>query len=182
MPWRAVIADVDEQGLLLAKPVVAAINVAVAKAQSETPEPDEVVVAADTLVVTDGHILGKPADADDARRMLRRLRDRDHHVLTGVSLIAASREWAGAVDTRVVMRRYSDAEIETYVERGEPFDKAGAYAIQDRQFRPVERVEGCYLNVVGLPLCAVAAGLTTFGLDVERAGPPLCVYCERSVF
>jgi predicted house-cleaning NTP pyrophosphatase (Maf/HAM1 superfamily) len=79
------------------------------------------------------------------------------------------------------MRAYGQEEIEAYIERGEPFDKAGAYAIQDRVFRPVERVEGCYLNVVGLPLCAIARGLQTMG---ALAGPqpqasfvPPCPYC-----
>jgi len=141
-------------------------------------------VAADTLVVVDQHeILGKPATPAAARAMLERLRGRDHQVLTGVLLRRGDAEpmqtWAGVVSTRVVMRAYTDAEIEAYIERGEPFDKAGGYAVQDQAFRPVERLEGCYLNVVGLPLCAVAAGLRTLGVDVAAGGPPPCAYCER---
>lgn len=153
---------------------------ALAKAQATAAAPDEVVVGADTLVVIDNEVLGKPVADDDARHMLTRLRRRAHDVLTGVSLVAAGRTWAGVVDTRVVMRDYTDAEIERYIGRGEPFDKAGGYAIQDHEFRPVERIEGCYLNVVGFPLCALAAGLITLGIEVERAGTPPCVYCERS--
>ena len=160
----------DEEAFLLAEPIVAAVNVAVAKSHAiGPPAPDEVVVAADTLVVTDGEILGKPADADDARKMLARLRGRDHHVLTGVVLTGEKREWAGVVDTRVEMRSYEDEEIEAYIARGEPFDKAGGYAIQDEEFRPVARIEGCYLNVVGLPLCTLAAGLAALGIQLESA-------------
>ena len=77
------------------------------------------------------------------------------------------------------MRTYSETELDAYVQRGEPFDKAGGYAIQDEAFRPVERVDGCYLNVVGLPLCAVSAGLNALGVRVEGAGPPRCEYCRR---
>lgn len=172
----------DEVAYLIDPPLVGAVNVAVAKAAAVTAEADEAVVGADTLVVIDNDVLGKPVDADDARHMLTRLRGRDHHVLTGVALIGSSRKWAAVVDTRVTMRAYSDQEIEAYIGRGEPFDKAGGYAIQDDEFRPVERIEGCYLNVVGLPLCAVAAGLTTLGVEVERAGTPPCAFCARSVF
>ena len=182
LPWRAAPVDVDELAYLIGPPLVGAVNVALAKAQAASAGPDEMVLGADTLVVIDNDVLAKPFADEDARQMLTRLRGRDHHVLTGVALIATSRAWAGVVDTRVVMRNYSDAEIERYIERGEPFDKAGGYAIQDAEFRPVERSEGCHLNVVGLPLCAVAAGLTTLGVEVERAGTPPCMYCQRSVF
>jgi MAF protein len=137
------------------------------------------VVAADTLVVIDDDVLAKPRDADDARTMLERLRNRAHRVVTGVVLAAAEMSWAGAVETRVVMRDYADAEVEAYIARGEPFDKAGGYAVQDQEFRPVERLDGCYLNVVGLPLCAVAAGLNALGVDrMVSAGPPPCQYCR----
>ena len=111
--------------------------------------------------------------------MLRRLRARAHHVLTGVALKAEQQQWGGVVDTRVVMRAYSDGELDAYVHSGEPFDKAGGYAIQDQAFQPAERVDGCYLNVVGLPLCAVSAGLNALGLAVASAGPPACGYCRR---
>ena len=111
--------------------------------------------------------------------MLRALRARSHQVLTGVALRGDDGvRWCGVVATSVVMRDYSDAEIEAYIGRGEPFDKAGGYAVQDEAFRPVERLEGCYLNVVGLPLCAVAAGLATLGVVATAAGPPPCGYCQ----
>ena len=163
--------------------MVAALNVATAKARATAHTADELVVAADTLVVIDEDILGKPVDADEARGMLLRLRGREHHVLTGVCLSWRDLAWAGVVATRLIMRGYSDVEIGAYIDRGEPFDKAGAYAIQDPTFQPVERLDGCYLNVVGLPLCAVAAGLTAMDVPmavaVERAGRPPCTYCDR---
>ena len=82
------------------------------------------------------------------------------------------------VTTEVFMRAYATDEVEAYIARGEPFDKAGGYAVQDEAFRPVERLEGCYLNVVGLPLCAVAAGLATLGVAVAAAERPPCGYCR----
>ncbi len=156
---------------------------AVAKARAITTEDDEVIVAADTLVVVDREILGKPASPDEAIAMLRKLRGRAHHVLTGVALrqSADDVQWGGVVTTRVIMRPYSEAEVADYVARGEPFDKAGGYAIQDAVFGPVERLEGCYLNVVGLPLCAVSAGLMALGAPpstARQAGPPPCGLCD----
>jgi MAF protein len=180
LPWRVAPADIAEEDYLLTEPTAAAVNVAVAKALAVTANPDdEIVVAADTLVVIDDDILAKPADPEAAREMLDRLRGRAHHVLTGVLVRSAELSWAGVVDTRVVMRNYAVAEIDAYIARGEPFDKAGGYAVQDAAFRPVERLEGCYLNVVGLPLCAVAAGLNASGVGVQVAGPPPCTYCKR---
>ncbi len=150
-----------------------------AKARAVEAHAGEIVVAADTLVVIDGEILGKPANDAAARAMLARLHGRAHLVLTGVVVARGELTWAGAVSTRVVMRGYTEAEVEVYIARGEPFDKAGGYAVQDEAFRPVEHLEGCYLNVVGLPLCAVAAGLAALGEIVAPGGPPPCEYCTR---
>jgi MAF protein len=181
VPWRAAPADIDESAYLLDDALVGALSVAAAKAREVQAAADELIVAADTLVVADGQVLGKPADAEQARSMLAQLRARAHQVLTGVALRTASdRQWGGVVSTRVVMRDYADSEVDEYVARGEPFDKAGGYAIQDEVFRPVERLEGCYLNVVGLPLCAVAAGLWALG-DAVEVGPertPPCGFCR----
>jgi septum formation protein len=162
--------------------VLAALNVALVKARSIDPA-HQVIVAADTVVALDGQSLGKPSDAAAAHDMLRQLRGRPHDVLTGVVLrTSGAREWAAVISTQVVMRSYSDAEIDSYIQRDEPFDKAGAYAIQDADFAPVERLEGCYLNVVGLPLCAVASGLAAFGVEVPNAitdARPPCELCRR---
>jgi septum formation protein len=130
-----------------------------------------VVLGADTLVVVDGRPLGKPASRDEARTMLRQLRDRSHDVVTGVALIATAdgREAGDVVTSQVRMRAYGDAEIEAYVATGEPDDKAGAYAVQGRGGHLVAEVLGCYTNVVGLPLGTTARLLRTFGLAL--AGP-----------
>lgn len=180
--WRAVPAEIDEARYLLADPLVSALNVALAKARAVEVASDEVIVAADTLVVVDGEILGKPADAVGARHMLGRLRGRNHLVLTGVALrtLAQAQQWGAVVSTRVSMREYADREVDDYIGRGEPFDKAGGYAIQDTTFGPVDGLEGCYLNVVGLPVCAVAAGLRALGVRVNDSGDgvPPCSFCS----
>jgi len=110
------------------------------------------VLGADTTVVVDEFILEKPQDQADAGRMLRRLSGRVHEVTTGVCLIYEGSERLAHVTTRVHMTEMSDAEIESYVATGEPMDKAGAYAVQGIASRWVSRIEGCYFNVVGLPV------------------------------
>jgi MAF protein len=159
--------------------MLAALNVAVAKARAIDHADNEVVIAADTLVVVGDEVLGKPEDAPEAVQMLNQLKAKSHFVMSGVALkLVDGREWGGVVATEVVMRDYTDPEVAAYVERGEPFDKAGGYAIQDSRFRPVERVEGCYLNVVGLPMCAVASGLNALGIEVKPAVGAPCEYCR----
>jgi len=177
--WRVSAADIDEDAYLTGEPLAAAVNVALAKLRATRAEQDEIVIAADTLVVIQDDILAKPRSDDEARAMLERLRARAHQVMTGVVVQRQEQQWAGVVTTRVLMRDYSDREVQGYIERREPFDKAGGYAVQDDLFRPVERLDGCYLNVVGLPLCAVAAGLNAVGVETEPAGAPLCSYCQR---
>ncbi len=110
------------------------------------------VLGADTVVVVDDHLLEKPADQHDAGRMLRLLSGRTHQVITGVCLVAPAFEQTEAEITQVVFSPLSEDEISYYVQTGEPMDKAGAYAIQGIASRWVERIEGCYFNVVGLPL------------------------------
>ena len=128
------------------------------------------IISADTIVIDGAELLGKPADAADARRMLRRLRKREHEVVTAFTLYVA-RERPRVITrharTVVRMRDYSEAEIEAYIATGDPLDKAGAYAIQNQAFRPVARIEGSYSNVVGLPLGALAEALAALGLPVR---------------
>jgi len=123
-----------------------------------------VVLGADTTVTIDGEILGKPADAEDAARMLRRLSGRTHRVITGVAVATERGTEVAAEATGVRFLTMSDEEIAAYVATGEPMDKAGAYAIQGRAGRWVPRVEGCYFNVVGLPLALVSAMLEAAGV------------------
>ena len=130
---------------------------------------DAVVLGADTAVELDGEVLGKPANAAEAVRMLRALRGRVHRVVTGVTALdARSGRWLSATKCSTVrMRDYSDDEMAAYVASGKPMDKAGAYAVQDAEFSPAEAVEGCYLNAVGLPLCEVLALLSGLGMRVR---------------
>ena len=111
------------------------------------------IIAADTTVLIDGEMLNKPADAAEAWAMLRRLRGRAHEVQTCLVVRQADTEAIHIVKSQVLMRHYSDAEIEAYIASGDPFDKAGAYAVQHPNFSPVAQISGCPLNVIGLPLC-----------------------------
>ena len=147
-----------------------ATDLALAKARDVAAGlgPGVVVLGADTLVVLDGRPFGKPASPDEARAMLAALRGRAHEVVTGVAVLettAPRREVAEAVISRVVMRDYPAAELEAYVATPEPYDKAGAYAVQGGGGRLVARVEGCYTNVVGLPVRTTARLLRAFGLE-----------------
>ena len=114
--------------------------------------PEDTVLGADTVVVVDEHLLEKPVDAADAARMLRLLSGRTHEVITGVCLATSEIQQTEVEVTRVCFAALSAGEIEAYVRSGEPMDKAGAYAIQGIASRWAERIEGCYFNVVGLPL------------------------------
>jgi septum formation protein len=122
-------------------------------------DPDAIVLGADTTVTLDGHILAKPEDAADAARMLRMLSGRTHRVITGVAIATAKGVEVAAEVTGVQFRTLSDEEIDAYVATGEPTDKAGAYGIQGLAAKWIPRVEGCYFNVVGLPLALVATML-----------------------
>ncbi len=134
--------------------------------------PNSAVLAADTIVVHDGQILGKPANADEATRTLGQLRNRPHTVTTAVALAHRDHLWSDHATTSVLMRDYSDEEIERYVASGDPFDKAGSYAIQDQRFRPVDRCEGCYCNVVGLPIVLTQRMLRDASLSILDLSPP----------
>ena len=130
----------------------------------------EIVIAADTLVALDGEVLGKPRDTRHAVELLTQLRGRKHLVYSGLTVLDVrhNRMIQETVETPVWMRAYSNGEIGAYAASGDPMDKAGAYAIQHPDFDPVERIEGCYANVMGLPLCHLYRGLAA--LD---ARPPI---------
>ena len=125
------------------------------------------MIGADTSVVLEGEILGKPEDEAEARTMLTALRGRSHRVVTGVTVSCDGMSASSVTSSDVAMREYTDAEMERYIESGEPFDKAGGYAIQDREFAPVSGLTGCYLNVVGFPLCEVMRLMSEVGVDVN---------------
>ncbi|MBB5327382.1 Maf family protein [Tunturiibacter gelidoferens] len=126
---------------------------------SDTADDPLVVLGADTCVVVEGHILGKPTDSADARRMLEMLSGRTHAVLTGIAAISAKRTVRDLDITQVTFNVITDVEIARYIASGEPLDKAGAYAIQGYAARWIPRIEGCYFNVVGLPIARTIAAL-----------------------
>ena len=132
-----------------------------------------IVIGADTLVVLDHHVLGKPKSKDDAKRMLRLLSGREHSVFTGFALrdVETGKHTAGVEETKVRFRKLTEKEIADYVNSGSPMDKAGAYGIQD-DFGAVfiERVNGCFYNVVGFPLARFYSTLQRFTFDLET--PP----------
>lgn len=178
-PFRVQAAEVDEQVIPDEDPRQYVLRLAESKAQTIACGVREgtYVIAADTTVVDWGEflegrqkaeILAKPQDAEDAIRMLRQLRGRTHQVHTGLVVLKStdheSTMESEVVTTEVVMRSYSDEEILAYVATGDPMDKAGAYAIQHVEFHPVEHLNGCYANVVGLPLCALTRILVRFGV------------------
>ncbi len=154
IPFSVRPADVDESGLEGEVPLDHVRRLAEAKARAVWRE-GELVLGADTVVAVDGLALGKPRDREDAGRMLTLLSGRAHNVLTGVCLLESDQCWVAVEQTKVQFRDLEPQEIETYVSRGEPFDKAGAYAIQGGARDFVERIEGCYFNVVGLPVARV---------------------------
>jgi septum formation protein len=127
---------------------------------------DDVVLGADTVVVVDEHLLEKPQDATDAARMLSLLSGRAHQVITGVCLVAKGYEKTEAETTEVRFSVLSESEIANYVQTGEPMDKAGAYAIQGMASRWVERIDGCYFNVVGLPMPSLYRMLRTLEIKI----------------
>jgi septum formation protein len=152
-------AEVDETPRVAESPEAYALRVAhdkAAAASARCQESGSVVLAADTIVVADGKILGKPKNSDDARRMLRLLANAVHDLLTAVLVRGPGGERAEVVTTRVRFLPLEDAEIEWYVASGEPDGKAGAYAIQGRAARFIDRIEGSWSNVVGLPLATVS--------------------------
>lgn len=141
--------------------------------------PDADIIAADTVVVLDGAVLGKPADSDQAWKMLDALRDRWHDVTSAVAYLPKG-ELSPLIRqpvTSVRMRPYADAEIEASVARGDPFDKAGAYAIQDAALSPVAEYEGCYCNVVGLSLWATIEVIRKAGTAIDVRVEDLLAQC-----
>ncbi len=139
------------------------------------PQAD-ILLAADTLVVNQDGVLGKPRDAQDARRILMALRGRSHQVFSALVLKGRAGEQTELCETTVPMREYAAGQVAAYIKTGSPLDKAGAYGIQDREFNPVdvERMTGCFANVMGLPLCHLARAMRRLGEDSPRNVPLAC--------
>ena len=155
------VPDADEQMDQTDDPARQVAAVSLRKAQAVRSEPDDVVIAADTIVVCDGKILGKPQSPEHAAQMLRMLSGRAHQVMTGLTVLHGCRQESCTEITTVHFKPLTDREIARYVSSGDPMDKAGAYGIQSGATMFVEGIEGDYFNVVGLPLCRLYKVLQT---------------------
>ena len=183
-PFTVAAADVDEEIEEGESPQEMVCRLSLVKARAVALSyPESLIVAADTIVVLDGDVLGKPADETEAVAMLRRLRGRKHTVLSGVTVYLPPPRLGGArggraitdlAESAVWMRAYTDEEMARYAASGDPLDKAGAYAIQHQSFSPVERIGGCYASVMGLPLCHLARALVQFGMTLPVDAPQVC--------
>jgi len=155
IPFTVRVAPVDETPLLEEPPEEYVQRLAEMKALAVDATEEEIVLGADTTVVVNGEMLAKPAGAADARRMLEALAGRRHQVLTGICLRRGANLIRDCAATQVWIMPLTAQEIEDYVASGEPMDKAGAYGIQGLASKFIERIEGCYFNVVGLPVALV---------------------------
>jgi septum formation protein len=177
LAFRAQAVDVDESPLLEENPAVYVSRLAKDKARSAAASinGDELILAADTIVADGNKLLGKPNHADAAIKMLRQLRGRTHQVYTALALYDSNsnRLVADLCISQVPMRQYSDTEIAAYVATGDPFDKAGGYAIQHASFNPVTNLQDCYASVMGLPLCHLTRSLLSFGNKLRHT-PRIC--------
>ena len=174
LPFTVRVADIDEtmDPALPVQQEVTRVSRMKAQAIASGASPDDIVIAADTIVVIDGRELGKPRLEEEARSMLRLLSGRTHEVVTVLSVCKGSRIESEAVVTKVTFRALSDLEIRAYIQTGEPMDKAGSYGIQGYGAMFVRCIEGDYFSVMGLPLCPLCRMLRAFGvriLDVQEA-------------
>jgi len=185
-PFFVVNSEVDERGIPGEKPDDFVLRLAREKAFTGgkgvlAKSPDNTfVVGADTIVVDGTEILGKPLDEMDAARILKQLRGKTHKVLSSIALYNLS---TGDIQTRlvcteVVMREYTDDEIQDYITSGDPMDKAGAYGIQNSDFNPARELFGCFANVMGLPLCHLAVLMKEVGIETDHT---VANRCQESI-
>jgi MAF protein len=186
--FETLTADIDENHLPGEPPQDYVMRLAEAKARRAAARAPvgsvivgdvnvgDIIVAADTTVVDGSAILGKPADEIEAEAMLRRLRNRTHQVFTALAVLRPSDGTLRleCCSTDVPMRDYSDEEIRNYIATGDPMDKAGAYGIQHAGFHPAENFQGCFANVMGLPVCLLSSMLNEFGLHSKKDAPLQC--------
>lgn len=168
LDFSVITADIDEGSRDFSVPDRAVQGLAIDKGRAVRKQAgDALIIAADTIVCVEGEVMGKPHDRQDAAKMLRRLSNCAHEVLTGVAVLYKGKEAAFCEKTRVYFKEISDREIEAYINTGEPMDKAGAYAIQGMGGVFVSGITGDYLNVVGLPLSRLYDFLRSeFGIDI----------------
>jgi MAF protein len=183
LPFRIHTTEIDEAPSSSELPADLVCRLSLAKATAVSKSLTEgVIIAADTVVVWCDQILGKPDSATQAVEMLRNLRQGPHLVLSAVTVLdqTSGRRETRLKRTTVWMRPYTQGEIEAYVASGDPLDKAGSYGIQNRTFRPVARIEGCFAGVMGLPLGDLAAALAEFGVSLERVSERCSGYTSHA--
>ncbi len=156
IPFTVRVADIDETMDSRKSPCEEVARVSCLKALAVPRNPEDIVIAADTIVVCRGQVLGKPADARDAARMLRLLSGEKHQVMTGLTVLQGECRHTHTEITDIYFRHLSEEEIQAYIQTGEPMDKAGAYGIQGGAALFVSRLEGDYYNVMGLPVCRLS--------------------------
>ncbi len=161
IPFAIRVADIDETMDRTKTPCDEVSRVSQLKAQAVPHEPDDIVIAADTIVVCNGQILGKPKDEADAFSMLQLLSGKDHQVMTGLTVLRGDTILTHTEITNIHFRELSDKEILAYIRTGEPMDKAGSYGIQGGAALFAERIAGDYYNVMGLPVCRLGQMLKT---------------------
>jgi septum formation protein len=168
LDFRVVPATVDERNNRNLMPEEYVMHCARAKAESLSGQvsSEDIVIGADTVVVLDGVTYGKPTDEAEARKILALLSGRTHRVLSAIAVVANGICKAELVETKVTLSEITAKQIDRYVKTGEPLDKAGAYAVQGLGAIFVERIDGCFFNVVGLPLHALARSLSTMGVGL----------------
>ena len=160
------VADIDETMDPAAAPFDEVARVSREKALAVAREPEDVVIAADTIVVCGGKVLGKPRDEEDAFRILSLLSGRSHEVMTGMTVLRGEEIITHTEVTKIHFRELLPTEIRAYIASGEPMDKAGAYGIQGGAALFADQMEGDYYNVMGLPVCRLAMILRSFGLPI----------------
>lgn len=173
--FEVIAPEIDEEQRPGERPKQSAERLAIEKAMAVARgRPGFTVIGADTIVLLDGETLGKPKDFEDARRMLRLLQGREHCVITGVAVVRHAGEYRDACSARtaVCMKPLSPEEIDWYIGTGEPMDKAGAYALQGKGAILIERVRGCYTNVIGLPLPTLGRMMVKAGVRFPNGRRP----------
>ena len=168
LPFTILTADIDETVRPELTPAQAVADISARKAAAilRQASEDDLVITADTIVVLDGQIMGKPHSPEEAEQMLSSLSGRTHQVYTAVTLHSHARQKTEVACTQVTFRPLDPTEIRAYIASGEPMDKAGAYGIQGRGAVLVSHLEGDYFNVMGLPLCTLCRMLRSFGVKV----------------
>ena len=166
LSFRIIPSESDESNMIGLEPEAYVKHCALikAKAVATRVSPDDIVIGADTVVALSDCIFGKPADVADAVRMLRQLSGKTHSVWSGLAVLSSRRNFVAAVETKVTMAELSQQQIERYAASGEPLGKAGAYAIQGLGAVLVKRIDGCYYNVVGLPVQLLSSQLNELGV------------------